>query len=442
MSRHETVDEQVLEVVGTLAAEGWPAVEVHWKRGRSRTLRYDPHHQVSCLRREEGWAVRAGDERRSFFFAASGPPRPDAPWPAADGGGLRLPPAQPVPSWTLPADVDEPILGENEAVALVRGIERALDTELPGARLLGAELEDGSSESQLGSSRGVRARFRQRSAHLHLEAIGPDGPVAGSVALETVARAARRFHPVALARRLADRLAVALRGSSPPRDRGELLLAPAVTCQLLAALGPLWIGPEAEARTAALGDQGGRIAGGAVTVIDDGRMAGGILESPVDGEGVPTRPVRLVEAGRLRQPLLAWWQSPEELHRASGCSLRPGWRDLPRPGPTHLYLEPDGDAAVTDLLAGVARGYYLLDVEGRPDVALERDRFALPVCGFRIERGRAAGALSGARLTGAVSAFLHGIVAVARDLTFQPLSGGMIGAPSVLVRGLELRRRN
>ena len=59
-------------------------------------------------------------------------------------------------------------------------------------------------------------------------------------------------------------------------------------------------------------------------------ISGGIAEAPVDGEGQPTREVVLVDEGGYRQPLLAWWQSAAAPKRASGCVLRPGWRDRHR----------------------------------------------------------------------------------------------------------------
>jgi hypothetical protein len=42
---------------------------------------------------------------------------------------------------------------------------------------------------------------------------------------------------------------------------------------------------------------------------------------------------------------------------------------------------------------------------------------------------------------GTVPGLLHGLVAAARDLTFQPTRSGLVGAPTVLVKGVELRRR-
>jgi predicted Zn-dependent protease len=432
--------EALFAVRESLAGSGWEEVEVLYKRGRSRTLYTTAEGEVASFRQEEGWAVRAGESRRSFYFAASGPPRADTAWPAANGAGLRLPSARPIPRWSPPSSLDAPLLSENEARGFFEAVARELDSEVPGARLLSGHVEDGSSESQLLSSRDVAAAVRHRAASLRVAASGDPGsgdPAARrGVTLELADREARRFTPTAVARRLADHLLIAQKGVAPTRDRGQFLLAPPVAVGLLAALADLWIGPGAEDRVVPHLDQRGRLGTRALTLIDDGRLAGGIFEAPVDGEGQPTREMTLVEEGAYRQPLLSWWQTADP-SRVSGCVLRPGWRDLPRQGPTHLYVRPDETTGVASLLSGLSRGYYLLALEG--EVRRQADRFAAPVAGFAIDAGRPTGPIAGAWLTGTVSALLHGIVAVARDLTFLPVGDGLVGSPSCFVRGVELR---
>jgi PmbA protein len=277
---------------------------------------------------------------------------------------------------------------------------------------------------------------RRRAASLHVEARGPlrEAPTA---TLYLAAREARRFHPSALARRLADRLAVAAAAPCElPAGPCDVLLAPPVGARLLASLLPFLIGPRAVHLGTGLRDRRGRIASDAVTVLDDGRLPGGTFEAPVDGEGVPTREVTLIDSGIFRQPLLAWWQTSEE-GTPSGCSRRASWRDLPAPGPTHLYLKPDARAPVASLLGDIQHGAYLIDTAGAPRVDLDGLRFELPACGFLVERGRAAGPLPKACLRGSLAALLKGVAGVARDLAFLPLDG-MIGAPTLLVTGLEL----
>ncbi len=424
------------EVLRSLLRRHLTDAEVYVKRGRSRRLERTPVTEASSNSQERAWAVRAGNRRASFFAAATGDPAPGGPWPEPlPGHSLELPEPAPAPAWTTPSDFDTPLIGEREGLKLLESLGRHLEAELPGARILRAVLEDGSSEAELANSRGLSARARSRISTVYIEAAGRGNP-APTAALYMAAREPRRFHPTALARRLADRLAVSASGAPPERDTGEFLLAPVVAAHLLAGLLPLFVGPGPGSRL--LGARG-RFGSEHVTLIDNGRFPGGAFESPVDGEGVPTREVVLVEEGLFRQPLLAWWQEGAADGEPSGCTRRAGWRDLPAPGPTHFYLKPEPRTAVASLLGSVTQGYYLIDVTGPGRFDLAADRFALPVCGFAVQSGRASAPVAGAWLCGAIGAFLKGIAGVGRDLTFHPLDG-MIGAPTVLVAGLELSK--
>jgi predicted Zn-dependent protease len=428
------------EVLVSLLRRGLPDVEVFAKRGRSRRLEMSPVTETSIFSQEQGWAVRAGDPRRSFFATGTGEPTRDGPWPEPTGRPVRLPEPQVIPAstWNEPSDFSAPLIGEREGLKLLESLGRELASELPGSRLLRAALEDGSSESEIVNSRGLRARSRNRVATLYLEAAGPGR--ASSASIYLAAREARRFHPTALARRLADRLAVTAQGAPPDRDGGEILLSPPVMARLLCGLLPLLVGPKAGTLLAGLRDRRGRIGSERLTLIDNGRLPGGALEAPVDGEGVPTREVVLVEEGVFRQSLLTWWQAESHPNTGapSGCTRRPGWRDLPAAGPTHLHLKPDARIPVAALLGSIARGYYLIDVSGSGRFDLGTGTFALPVCGFAVEGGRASAPVARAWLCGGIGDLLQGIVGTGRDLTFLPLTG-MIGAPTVLVTGLELR---
>jgi predicted Zn-dependent protease len=424
---------------------GHDEAEVFLKRGRSRRLEIGLTGEVSLFSQERAWAVRAGGKtagghRGSFFAAGTGDPRPEGPWPEPSGRSLELPEPQPVPAWNPPSDLDTPLIGETEGLKLLASLAREIAAELPGARLLRGALEDGSSEAELLNSRGVAARYRHRVAALHLEASGPAGPglPAPQASLYLAAREAKRFHPGALARRLANRLAVASSGR-PPGTTGpaEILLAPSVAATLLAGLLPLFVGGRGTSRFTALRDRRGRIGNRCLTLIDNGRFPGGIFEAPVDGEGVPTQEVLLIEEGTFRQPLLAWWQVGQSGFLATGCSRRPGWRDLPLPGPTHLYIKPEPRISVASMLQALKAGYYLIDPVGPMALDVEADTFSLPVLGFAVEAGRATAPVSPARLAGRIGDLLRGIVAVGRDLQFQILDG-MIGSPTLLVSGLEI----
>lgn len=429
--------ERLEDVLDALKRVGCPEAEIYAKRGRSRVVRWAADLESIGFRQEEGWAARAGDRRRSFFYTATGAPNPETPWPEADGDGLRLATGLVVPAWAPPIDFDAPLLGEAECQQFVAELRRELDREYPGGELLSLELDDGSSEAGILSSREVRHLTRQRVATLRVEARCRKRPHS-STTLRLVARSAKTFQAATIARRLADLLVIAAQGVAPARDRGDFLLAPQVMASLLESLLDLFVGPASASFRAPLLERRATLGSKHFTLVDNGRLPGGLFDAPVDGEGLPTREIVLVEQGLFRQSLLDWTaaKSPE---RPSGCARRPSWRDLPTPGPTHLFLAPDPAVSVGDLLGGLQRGYYLLALRGGVRIEKSSQRFTVAVEGFAIEKGHPASPISKGWLTGSVKALFGGLQAVARDLSFVPARRGLVGAPSVLVRGLELR---
>ena len=425
-------------VVDALAGRGLNEVEVYLKSGRSRRLEIGPQGKVASSSQEEGWAVRAGSDRASLFAAGTGRPVADGPWPDPDGQPLRLPPPAPVPPWTPPPDLDAPLSGEIEAIRLLEAVEANVTSELAGARLLRGLVDEGTSQISILSSRGIEQSHRSRAASLLVEMAGP-WPGAEPVGISMARRELRSFHAPTIARRLVDRLLLQREGESPERDRGEFLLGPALGVRLLVALLPILIGGSNGALVRGLRDRQGRLGSELLNVKDDGRLRGGVLEAPVDGEGRPTRESVILGEGRLHQPLVSWKEAMRSDPEAGGCVRRASWRDLPKVGPSHLFLAPDPEVKVASLLTAVARGYYLIETQGSGQFDLENDRFRLPVCGFALRQGRAATPIAGAWLTGSISSWLRGIQGVARDLEFEPRSG-MIGSPTTLVSGLELRR--
>lgn len=432
-----TLLEQASALLAALDSGRLVEREAYVKRGRLRRVQVDAASEAEVRSEEEGWAVRAGTDRASFFAAGSGAAPTKAIWPEPDGRPIRLPRPMERGPWRAPADLDVPLLVEGEAKALLRAIGERLQDELAGARLVEASLEDGSSESALVNHHGVEAEVRGRAAALRLFVIGPR---ATSLHLYLAERAARRFHASRIAADVAAQLTAQAEGQPVERDRGEFVLAPMLGARLLASLTPLWLGREAIALASSLRERSGTIAGAPLTIAENPRHEGTVPGVAFDGEGVPTRETVLVQEGRYVQPLLSWRQADTPKLVAAGCTRRPSWRDRPAAGVTQLFIRPNREMRAAALLEGISRGYYLMDA-GRPAQAdLREDRFSLPVCGYRLEGGRARGTVAETVLTGSVRSLLQGIQTVASDLEFWPLGGALYGSPSMLVTGVELRK--
>ena len=429
--------ERVDEIFKSLQQAGLQEAEAFLKVGRSRQFEIGLQGKAGSSTVERGWAIRAGGPRSSFFLAGTGVPRVLRQWPDADGQPLRLPDATPIPDWRHPSDLDHSLGSESEALALLSGIERALLQEVPGARMIRAQLEEGTSETSIFSTTGIEVDYRSRAAALFVEVTGPweGSPTA---ALSLAERDHRAFQPAGIAKRLANRILLARQGGAPAKERGDVLIGSAVAARILTSLLPLLLGVEAEKLAQRFRDRQGQIGSQLLTIIDDGRFVGGVLESPVDGEGLPTDSVVLIDKGNYRRSLADWRQRSYPGRSVVACTRRESWRDVPIVGPSHLYIEPQTGVGVGDLLQSVTRGYYLLEALGPGQFDFAGDRFRIPVCGFVLSQGQATAPLSRTWLEGGITTLLRNIRAVARDLTFQP-QGAMIGAPSLLVTGLGLR---
>lgn len=420
-----------------LERRGFGEVELFCKTGRSRHVEIGPHGRVVTSAEEEGWAVRCGNRRASFFAAGTGLPAADQPWPRPEGGPILLPAPAPGSPWEAPKHLDAPLTSENEALAILESMQRTLQRERPGTRILKAVIDDGSSRSELFNTRGVEVTTRQRAALMMIEAVGAR-PADSIARLSVVERDIRRIEPLAVARHLANVLAVLEEGRGPERLSGDAVLAPAVVIRVLAGLLPLFLDRRAPEIARGLGGRQGQLASGAVSIVDDGRLAAGVLAAPVDGEGMPTREAHLVEDGRFVQPLLSWRDACGKGQQRSGCMRRDSWREPPRLAPSHLFVVPDPERSVGGLVDAVREGFYLLEPRGSGHFDLATDRFTLPVCGFELQQGAAARPVKDLALHGSVGGLLRSIEAVGRDLSFQPIAG-ILGAPSVLARGVSVQ---
>ena len=153
---------------------------------------------------------------------------------------------------------------------------------------------------------------------------------------------------------------------------------------------------------------------------------------------MPTAPLALIEGGRLGSLIAPWWTALRPGAKPRGCRTRAGFRDLPRTGPTHLYLAPRPDVSVSSLLASLDRGFFLIEASGSCALEAESGRFSLRGGGFEVKRGVAAGPVRAVLLVGKVQQLLKGVLGVARDLSFVPRSS-IVGSPTLLVEGLGLR---
>jgi PmbA protein len=147
------------------------------------------------------------------------------------------------------------------------------------------------------------------------------------------------------------------------------------------------------------------------TLVDDGRLPGGLGTSPFDAEGVPTRRTVVFERGILRTFLYDSYYARRLGAKSTGNAAGGGV------GPNNFYLEA-GERSLEELIAATPRGVLVLDTIGFSTESVTGS-YSRGARGFLIENGELAYPIDEFTIAGNLATMLGSIDAVAGDLTFD-----------------------
>lgn len=214
----------------------------------------------------------------------------------------------------------------------------------------------------------------------------------------------------------------------------SVLFEPWVAGEFLELLAELLSAEEIQGgRSLLAGKSGKSVASTLITLRDDPRRPGGLGSCLHDDEGLPTRDKALIEGGVLREFLYDTFSAGREGGTSNGCAYRDSYAGLPGPGASNLYLVP-GTMTREALIADTKTGLLVSEVLGMHMVDPISGAFSVGVSGQSIEKGRLAGPVKGAMISGSLLDLLARVDGVASDLTFQ----GSLGAPTFRVSSLDV----
>jgi PmbA protein len=178
---------------------------------------------------------------------------------------------------------------------------------------------------------------------------------------------------------------------------------------------------------------GNKVASGCVSVVDDGRMLGGLGTAPFDGEGVQSRTTPIIEEGVLKNYLLNCYAARKLGMRTTANASR-GLAGPPGIGPTNFYLKP-GPQSPGELIASVDRGVYITDLIGFGVNIITGD-YSRGASGRWIENGVLTFPFEEVTIAGNLADMFTAIDAVANDLDFRDaVSSPTIKIAKMMVSG-------
>jgi len=168
------------------------------------------------------------------------------------------------------------------------------------------------------------------------------------------------------------------------------------------------------------------IAAACLTIVDDGRLRGGVGSQPYDGEGVPTRRNTLMDRGRLAMFTYDTYTARRAGTRSTGSATR-SYSSVPGIGYHNLHIEA-GDETPAAILDRVDRGFYM-DDQGSFGFNEVTGDYSFQAQGFWIEKGEKAFPVEGVTVASTSLDMLRNIAAVGNDLAFDD----HVSSPTLLI---------
>jgi PmbA protein len=377
-------DDGLLALVRKIAGEAKPGEQVEAYAARSQGTEIKVFGgEVESLAAEnvEGVGVRVVvDGRQGFAWAGShdpavvaetlaeardnagfgsideylGLPGPDE---AADPGGERAP----LDLWrdaVLATATDDKV---SLALALERAV-MAADARIRGVRSV--SYGDGASEMALANSLGVEATSRRTVCSVSALTLAGEGVDTRTGYGFSVGREPAELDLDEAARMAAER-AVRLLGATQPKSRKlAVVFDPLVASSILGVIAGALNGESVlKGRSMFANRSGETVAGAGISIVDDPTNPEAFGAAGYDSEGVPTRPVRLIEHGTLVRFLHNVHTGRRSGAGTTGSAVRAGYTSTPGVGPRALHFEP-GSATPEELLRRADGGLFVQAITG------------------------------------------------------------------------------
>ncbi|MDT8901053.1 TldD/PmbA family protein [Anaeroselena agilis] len=211
--------------------------------------------------------------------------------------------------------------------------------------------------------------------------------------------------------------------------KAAIVLPPYVATNFLAVLVPALSADAVQKGRSLFRDSvGKKVASPFITLVDDGRLDGGVATSPVDGEGVLTGRTELITSGVLQGFLHNTYTAGRVGAASTGNGVRHSFRGMPEVGPTNIFFAK-GETPRDELIGGVKEGLYITSVMGMHTANPISGDFSVGAAGVWIRDGQFTQPVRGVAIAGNILDFLGEVDAVGDDLRFF----GSQGAPTLRI---------
>ncbi len=354
---------------------------------------------------------------------------------AVDADEYRtLPETQPVADEDL--KIYDPAIRETrpeDKVDFAIEIERsALDADPRVIMTLFTQYLDAAVDVYLANSRGFDGSYKKSLAIGMTEAVAVEGDEKALAFNIGSGTSMKELDAAGIGRYAGQQAARLLGGKPVATQRATVVYSPFAAAGLLDAMSrALTAEAMQRSRSFLVGKMGQDVAADVVSLLDNGRLPGGLATRPFDDEGVPTRATRLIDEGVLQAVLYDSYTAEKDGTDSSGNARRGSHRDSPILAPSNFYVQP-GPESPDALISGVDNGLYVVNTMNDHQINPVNGDYSVSAQGFWIENGQLTVPVNNVTIALPLAQLLKNVKAVANDLVFFPF-GGAIGSPTFRV---------
>jgi PmbA protein len=276
--------------------------------------------------------------------------------------GLATPDGVPVTELDLWRDELADVATE-EKVALALDLERLTLSQDPRVRVEQSEYADSMGEAAVATSTGIRSSGRECACYVVVSTLATEGDETQTGFAFSVGRTPAELDVAKAAGEGAERATRLLGAVKPKSKRVTVVFDPYVTAQFLSVLSSALNGEAVlKGRSLFAHRVGEEVASPLVALVDDPTNPLAFSASPVDGEGLATRPTPLIRDGVLQGFLQSSYSGRRSGTASTGNAIR-GFKSTPSCGAIALQLAP-GTRSQAEIVAGIDDGVLVQQVAG------------------------------------------------------------------------------
>lgn len=350
-----------------------------------------------------------------------------------------LPEPQPIPDEDLQIyDPEIEAKSTDDKVAFAKAVEAAALAADPRVVMTNrASYVDAVIHVHLANTKGFSGGYASTFAGSFLMAIAADGDERATAFGLGVSTAWRELDAEKIGRQAGERAARLLGGKPVKTQAATVVYSPFAAAGLVGALSRALTAESMQRNRSFLqGKMGQEVGSDVLTILDNGRLPGGMATRPFDDEGVPTNATRLIDEGVLQAVLQDTYTANRENGQSTGNAARGSHRGAPLLSPSNFYIQP-GPQTPEEVIGEVESGFYVVNVMNTAAINPISGDYSVSAQGFWIEDGELTSPVNNVTIALPLDQLLKNVKAVANDLLFLPF-GGSIGAPTIRVDGMMI----